>query len=114
MLSSAACWRGEDAGGGADRGDVTGVELGEPGVQPVLLTVAEHELQQSRQLVQVLAGVVEVDDLGGLGEVPGGEVPDPGRAVTQGGELADVAGAAAAASAAMRIPNSAAGAKVAR
>jgi carboxymethylenebutenolidase len=34
--------------------------------------VAGHEFQQPVRVVQVLAGVVEVDDLGGLGEVPGG------------------------------------------
>jgi hypothetical protein len=43
----------------------------------------------------VLAGVVEVDDAGGLGEGGGGEVPDPGGAVAQDGELADVACSAA-------------------
>jgi len=43
----------------------------------------------------VLAGVVEVDDVGGLRERGGGEVPDPGGAVADDGELADVVGAAA-------------------
>jgi len=38
--------------------------------------VAEHEGEQLAEVVQVLAGVVEVDDLGGFGEVRGGEVPD--------------------------------------
>jgi hypothetical protein len=38
--------------------------------------VAEHELQDAGELVQVLAGVVEVDDLGGLGEFRGGDAPD--------------------------------------
>jgi hypothetical protein len=38
--------------------------------------VAEHEGEQLAEVVQVLAGVVEVDDLGGFGEVGGGEVPD--------------------------------------
>jgi hypothetical protein len=46
--------------------------------------------------VQVLAGVVEVHDLGGLGEVLGSEVPDPGRAVAGEYELADARGTAAA------------------
>ena len=45
--------------------------------------------------MQVLAGVVEVHDLGGPGELRGGDVPDPGGAVAQDGELPDVAGAAA-------------------
>ena len=52
---------------------------------------------QVRQLVHVLAGVVEVNDLGGLREVLAGLVPDPRRAVAEEGELADVPGAAAAA-----------------
>jgi hypothetical protein len=68
--------QGEGAGGGADRGDVAVVEVGEPLLEPVLVVVAEDELQEPGELVQVLAGVVEVDDLGGLGEVPGGQVPD--------------------------------------
>ena len=45
--------------------------------------------------MQVLAGVVEVHDLGGLGELGGGDVPDPGGAVADDGELADVVRAAA-------------------
>jgi hypothetical protein len=45
--------------------------------------------------VQVLAGMVEVHDAGGLGERGGGEVPDPGGAVADDGELADVVRAAA-------------------
>jgi len=38
--------------------------------------VAEHEGEQLGEVVQVLAGVVEVDDLGGFGEVLAGQVPD--------------------------------------
>jgi hypothetical protein len=38
--------------------------------------VAEHELQDAGELVQVLAGVVQIDDLGGLGEFRGGDAPD--------------------------------------
>jgi hypothetical protein len=38
--------------------------------------VAEHELQDAGELVQVLAGVVEIDDLGGLGELRAGDAPD--------------------------------------
>ncbi len=53
-----------------------GVQLGQAGRQPVVFVVAEHEFQESGQLVQVLAGVVQVDDLGGFGEVLAGEVPD--------------------------------------
>ena len=62
----------------------------------------------------MLAGVVQIDDLSGFGEMLAGQVPDPVRAVTEDGQLADVPSAAAAASAAMRIPNLAAGSKVAR
>ena len=43
----------------------------------------------------MLAGVVEVDDLGGLGELGGGDAPDPCGAVADDGELADVVRAAA-------------------
>src|SRR5215471_15824196 len=46
------------------------------------------------QVVDVLAGVVEVHDLGGFGEVLIGEVPDPYRAVAEDHQLADVPGAA--------------------
>jgi hypothetical protein len=45
--------------------------------------------------VDVLAGVVEVDDLGSLGELAGRDSPDPRGAVADDGQLADVAGAAA-------------------
>src|SRR6266704_1111325 len=62
-----AAGQGEGAGGGADGGNVAVVEVGEPGVQPAGFAGAEHELQQFRQVVQVLAGVIEVDDRGGLG-----------------------------------------------
>ena len=62
----------------------------------------------------MLAGVIEVDDLGGLGEVLAGQVPDPVRAVAQDGELADVPGAAAAGLGGHQLPNPAAGSKVAR
>src|ERR1022692_284720 len=88
-----AAGQGEGPGGGGDRGDVAGAGVGEPGVQPVLLVVAEHELQQFRQVVQVLAGVEHAGDLGGLGEVLAGQVPDPRCAVAEGDELADVSGA---------------------
>ncbi|HEY6314824.1 MAG TPA: hypothetical protein VIY52_29035 [Streptosporangiaceae bacterium] len=44
--------------------------------------------------MQVLAGVVQVDDLGGFGELAVGDVPDPGGAVARDRELADVIGAA--------------------
>ena len=34
-----------------------------------LLLVAEHEGEQPAEVVQVLAGVVQIDDLGGFGEM---------------------------------------------
>src|SRR5258706_15800068 len=46
--------------------------------------------------MQVLAGVIEVDDRSGLGEMLAGQVPDPRGAVAEEHQLADVAGAAAA------------------
>ena len=63
--------------------------------------------------MQVLAGVVEVHDAGGLGERGGGEVPDPGGAVADDGELADVVGAAADALGLHQVREAAAGSKVA-
>jgi len=53
-----AAGEGEGVGGGADRGNVA-VEVGKPVVEPGLLAVAELELRQPGQVVQVLAGVVE-------------------------------------------------------
>jgi hypothetical protein len=44
--------------------------------------------------VEVLAGVEQVHDLGGFGELAAGDVPDPGGAVAEDGELADVVRAA--------------------
>src|SRR5262249_59168005 len=95
-IAGLAAGEGEGAGGGADRGDVAGVEFAEPGGEPFLAVVAEGEFQQPGQVVQVLAGVIQVDDLGGFREVPGGEVPDPVRAVAQDDQLADVASPVAA------------------
>ena len=46
-------------------------------VQLVFL-VAEHELQEAGEVVSALAGVAGIDDLGGLGELDGGDVPEPG------------------------------------
>jgi hypothetical protein len=63
--------------------------------------------------VQVLAGVVEADDLGGPGELRGGDVPDPGGAVAEDGELADVVRAAADAPGPDQVPERRAGSKVA-
>jgi hypothetical protein len=57
--------------------------------------VPEYELQDAGQVVQVLAGVEQVHDLRRLGELGGGDVPDPGGAVAEDGELSDVIGAAA-------------------
>jgi hypothetical protein len=45
--------------------------------------------------VQVLAGVEQVHDLGGLRELRGGDVPDPGGPVAEDRELPDVVRAAA-------------------
>jgi len=59
------------------------------------MLVAEHELQDAGELVEVLAGVEQVHDLGGFGEPGGSDVPDPGRAVAGDRELAHVIGAAA-------------------
>jgi hypothetical protein len=64
------------AAGGQQGGDVPGVELGEALGEPVVAVAAEQPGGEGGQLVDVLAGVVEVDDLGGGGEVLAGQVPD--------------------------------------
>lgn len=76
--------------------DVAGVEVGAAGGEPVVVVVAEGGCEQLGQGVQVFAGVVEVDDGGGFGQDRGSQVPDPGCAVAEDDELADVIGPAAA------------------
>ena len=94
-MSSGSC--GQEPLGFGDEGfDVAGVEVGQAGGQPVGVGVAECAGELGGEVVQVFAGVVEVHDGGGLGQDRGGQVPDPGRAVAQDDELADVIGAAAA------------------
>src|SRR5258708_11668993 len=83
------------ADGCLDAVDVAVVEVFQAGGEPLVPVVEQHELQGPGQGVQVLAGVVEVDDLSGLGELAGGDVPDPGSPVPEDGELADVVRAAA-------------------
>jgi hypothetical protein len=61
-----------DAGEGVDTGRVADagegvVEVLKAGGKPFLLVVAEHELQAAGEVMQVLAGVVEVDDVHGGG-----------------------------------------------
>ena len=60
------------------------------------MAFAQQPGGEGGEVVDVLAGVVEVDDLGGGGEQLIGEVPDPDRAVAEDDELADVLCAAAA------------------
>ena len=67
-------------------------------MQPVVVAVAEDGREPSGQVMQVFAGVVDVDDGGGFGHDRGGQFPDPGRAVAEHDELADAVGAAAAGS----------------
>ena len=104
---------GERAGGSHDAVGVAVVQVFQPGGEPLVFVVQQHELQEAGQVVDVLAGVVEVDDLGCLGELAAGDAPDPGRAVTEDGELPDVAGAAADASALTGPASTLAGSKVA-
>jgi hypothetical protein len=72
------------------------VEVGEPVGQPGGLVLAEGGCELSGEVVDVFAGVVVVDDLGGLGQDFVGHVPDPPGAVAEEDELAHVVGAAAA------------------
>ena len=60
------------------------------------LALAQQPGGEVGEFVDVLAGVVEVDDLGGGGKQLIGEVPDPDRPVAEDDELADVLAAAAA------------------
>ena len=86
----------QSLGFGDEGFDVAGVEVGQAGGQPVGVGVAEGSGQLGGEVVQVFAGVVEVNDRGGLRQDCGGQVPDPERAVAEDDELADVVGAAAA------------------
>jgi hypothetical protein len=63
-------------GGGHDAVDVAVVEVFQAGGEPLVLMVAQHELQLAGEVVQVLAGVEQVHDLGGLRELGGGDSPD--------------------------------------
>jgi hypothetical protein len=86
----------QGAPGGEQGGDVAGVEFGEAFGKPVMVAAAEQQGCEGRQVVDVLAGVVEIDDLGGSVEQFIGDVLDPYRAVAADDELADVLSAAAA------------------
>jgi hypothetical protein len=66
----------EVAAGGEQGGDVAGIELVESCDEPVLVAGAEQPGCQVSEIVDVLAGVVEVDDLGGGREQLTGQVPD--------------------------------------
>jgi len=82
-------------GGGDDRFDVAGVQVSQPVGEP-LVGVGDDERDGGGQVVQVFAGVPDVHDLGRGGQELAGQVPDPGRAVAQDDELADVVAAAVA------------------
>src|SRR5207248_1791475 len=88
-------FQGVAADGGLDPADVAVVEVVQAGGEPLVLAVQQHELQGAGEAVQVLAGVEQVDDLGGAGELVAGDVPDPGGTVADDGHLPDVIGAAA-------------------
>jgi hypothetical protein len=89
------------------------VQVLHAGGELFVLPVQQHELQGPGEVVEVLAGVVEIHDLGRCGKLGGGDVPDPGCAVAQDGELADMLAPRRMPSAFTRSPNVAAGSKVA-
>ena len=80
----------EVAAGGEQGGDVAGVEFFQAVGEPVRVAFAQQPGGEGSQVVGVLAGVVEVHDLGGGREQLVGEVPDPHRAVAEDDGLADV------------------------
>jgi hypothetical protein len=49
--------------------------------------VAGHEGKQLAEVVQVLAGVVQIDDLGGFGEMLTGQVPDRALILASPGDI---------------------------
>jgi hypothetical protein len=89
------------------------VEVLRAGSEPFVLAVAQHELQLAGEVVQVLAGVEQVHDPGGPGKLGGGDVPYPGGAVADDGELADMVGTAADALGLHQVREHAGGPKVA-
>ena len=82
------------AGGVDDGADVPGVQLGVAVCQP-LRRVGGDEGQVAGQVGEVLAGVVDVGDVGGVGVKGPGHGPDPRGAVAEGDDLAEVLAAAA-------------------
>ena len=56
-----------------DAVDVAAVEVLQAGGEPFLLVVQQHELQPAGKVVDVLAGMVKVGDLGRLRELGGGD-----------------------------------------
>ena len=86
--------QGVGAGGGDDRVDVAGIQFAEAAGQP-LGRVGGDEGQVVREVVQVLAGVLDVHDVGGVRVEGLGHGPDPGGAVAEGDDLAEVVPAAA-------------------
>ena len=77
-----------------DGADVAGVQVGVAVLQP-LRRVGGDEGQVSGQVVQVLAGVVDVHDVSGVGVQLPGHGPDPRGAVADRHDLAEVLAAAA-------------------
>ena len=61
--------QGRPAGFGDEGFDVAGVEVAQPGSQPVRTAVTEGGRQSGGEVMQVLAGVVDVDDRGGFGPI---------------------------------------------
>jgi hypothetical protein len=64
------------AAGGQDRRDVAVVEFVQASGEPVVAVAGQQPGSEVSQVMQVLAGVIQVDDLGCRGEQLAGEVPD--------------------------------------
>jgi hypothetical protein len=64
------------AAGGQQGVDVAGVEFLQAGGEPVVAVAAQQPGGEAGQFVDVLAGVVKIDDLGGGGKQLISEVPD--------------------------------------
>jgi hypothetical protein len=111
-LSFLTPWRGRHGQPGSCR-YVSVVEVFKPGGESLFLPVQQHELQEAREVVQVLAGVVLVHDAGGFRNLAATVFQIRGRTVAEDHGRPDVIGAAAGAFCFHQFREDAGGSKVA-